>query len=413
LSESPNAPRFDARDAAGLFVRGLAMGAADVVPGVSGGTIAFITGIYARFIGALRSLSVGFLGPLARGRVGAAVVKIRAMHWSVLIPVGLGVAVSVVALSKLITGLMVDQPAPTFAFFFGLILASAYIPLARVSKRAATGALALALGAVGAWLFVGLQTDGIEVQVARSDAGAKTVVYAGKLRSPADLETITAARDVHAQGSGVVVFDAKGVLAKAGITPAADVRVITHKAAMKTWLETKPALVVLEEKRASLPFIFLCGLLAISAMVLPGVSGSFLLLFLGQYHAVFTGIHQCIGHGLGLLGKEPDAMTALTAHAWTTDFIFVGVFGLGILVGLAAFSRVVSWLFERFEDVTLFTLTGLMLGALRLPGEVVYNETGAGGAGWGGVIGAALVGVIIVVGLAVVDRRARAGAAAA
>lgn len=404
-------PRFEIRDAAGLFVRGLAMGAADVVPGVSGGTIAFITGIYARFINALRSLSLAFVAPLARGRLKEAIAKLREMHWAVLISVGLGVMVAVVAFSKVITGLMVDQPAPTYAFFFGLILASAYIPLARVSKRTLNGGLALIVAAVTAWFFVGLQADGIQVQVARQDTGATTVFYAGKLRSAADLQTITAARDADAPGLGIALFDEKGILAKAGIEPPADVRVIGEKAEIKAWLETSPALVVLEEKRASLFFIFLCGLLAISAMVLPGVSGSFLLLFLGQYHAVFTGIHQCIGHVLGFLGKEPSPMSALTAHNWLTDFVFVGLFGIGVLIGLATFSRVVSWLFERYEDVTLFALTGLMLGALRLPGEVVLDETGGGGAGWGVVIGIGLVGAIIVAGLAVVDRR-RAKAAA-
>lgn len=406
MSESPDeAPRFEIRDAAGLFVRGLAMGAADVVPGVSGGTIAFITGIYARFINALRSLSPAFLAPLARGRIRDAVAKIREMHWAVLISVGLGVMVSIVAFSKIITGLMVDRPAPTYAFFFGLILASAYIPLGRVSKRTINGGLALVIAAVTAWFFVGLQADGIQVQVARSDADAQSVFYAGKLRSTADLSTITAARDAHAAGRPIVLFDEKGILAKAGVTPPADVRILASKAEVKTWLATSPTLVVLEEERASLFFIFLCGLLAISAMVLPGVSGSFLLLFLGQYHAVFTGIHQCIGHILGFLGKDPSPMSALTAHAWLTDFLFVGVFGIGVLIGLATFSRVVSWLFERYEDVTLFALTGLMLGALRLPGEIVLKETGTGDAGWGLVIGVGLVGALIVGGLALVDRR--------
>ena len=98
-------------------------------------------------------------------------------------------------------------------------------------------------------------------------------------------------------------------------------------------------------------------------------------------------------------------MSALTAHAWLTDFLFVGIFGIGVLIGLATFSRVVSWLFERYEDVTLFALTGLMLGALRLPGEIVLSETGTGDAGWGLVIGVGLVGALIVGGLALVDRR--------
>ena len=110
------------------------MGAADVVPGVSGGTIAFITGIYTRFINALTSLSPAFLGHLLRGRIGTSIEQLKRIHWSVLIPVGAGVAVAVVSLSKVITGLMVDRPGPTYAFFFGLILASAWLPLAKCSS---------------------------------------------------------------------------------------------------------------------------------------------------------------------------------------------------------------------------------------------------------------------------------------
>ena len=136
-------------------------------------------------------------------------------------------------------------------------------------------------------------------------------------------------------------------------------------------------MVVLEETRAPLWWIFMCGLIAISAMVLPGLSGSFLLLFMGQYHAVFSSIHQCIGHVLGWLGKDPKPLTALTNHAWIDDFLFCGLFGLGVLLGLAAFSRVVSWLFERTHDFTMAALTGLMIGALRLPGDVVLAQIDA------------------------------------
>ena len=98
------------------------MGAADVVPGVSGGTIAFITGIYPRFIDALRSLHPRFLGLAVKGQFPEAWAALMAMHWGLLIPLGLGVAVAIVTLSKLITGLMFDAPGPTYAFFFGLIL---------------------------------------------------------------------------------------------------------------------------------------------------------------------------------------------------------------------------------------------------------------------------------------------------
>lgn len=402
-------PVFTARLGVGLFGRGLLMGAADVVPGVSGGTIAFITGIYELFINALRSLSPAFLAPLVRGRFGESWQRFRAMHWPVLVPVLAGIAVAIVGLSKLITGLMIDHPAPTYALFFGLILASAWIPLSRVQSRNLAGYLMLAATAVGAWLIVGLQPDGIALSVARQDAAPAAVIYPGKLRQPADLEAVRALRDVAAPGVAAVVFDEKGVLAKAGVTPGADTRVFTDKGELLKWLGTGPALVVLEEQRAPLWWIFLCGVIAISAMVLPGLSGSFLLLFLGQYHAVFTALHQTVGHLLGALGRPMDPVSGLTAHAWLADVAFFGTFLVGVVIGMLAFSRVVAWLFERAHDLTMMALTGLMLGALRLPGEIVLRETGAGRASWAVVIAVAVAAGFAVLALDAVDRRRNRG----
>ncbi|MCB9542893.1 MAG: DUF368 domain-containing protein [bacterium] len=398
-------PPFSVRGSIGLFVRGFAMGAADVVPGVSGGTIAFITGIYEHFINALRSLSGMFLVSLVRGRVRQAAAEFRAIHWSVLIPLIGGIAIAIIALSKIITGLMVDQPAPTYAFFFGLILASAWVPLARVKAHAVAGFVALVLSAVAAWLVVGLQPDGIELSVGRHDSAPAAVVYPGKLRHPADLRTIEALAAATAPGVGAVVFDEKGVLADAGVTPAAGTRVFTAKAEFVAWIESGPQLVVLEEARAPLWWIFLCGVIAISAMVLPGLSGSFLLLFLGQYHAVFTALHQTVGHILAALGRPMDPISALTAHAWAADVTFFGVFLVGVVLGMLAFSRVVAWLFDRAHDVTMMALTGLMIGALRLPAEVVLAETAAGRASWAPVIGIAAAAAVVVVVMSVIDNR--------
>ena len=163
---------------------------------------------------------------------------------------------------------------------------------------------------------------------------------------------------------------------------------------------------MLGERRAPLWWIFICGVIAISAMILPGLSGSFLLLFLGQYHAVFTALHQCIGHVLSALGRPMNPVAALTAHAWIDDFVFFGVFALGLLVGLTAFSRVVGWLFLRAHDLTMVALTGLMVGALRLPGEKVLAATDSG-AGWTAPIIAAVIGAALVLALEAVDVRRR------
>jgi uncharacterized membrane protein len=403
--QDSDVPEGGLKDAGGLFLRGLAMGAADVVPGVSGGTIAFITGIYERFINALTSLSPAFILSLFKGQLGESFEQFKAFHWRLLIPLGMGVAVAVVTLSKLITGLMVDAPGPTYAFFFGLILASIYLPFARMHTRQMGQFAMLAVAAVCAWLVVGLQPDGLEAQVARKDVNPTAVFYAGKVRQVADVSAMATLRDTEAAGTPLAVFDPKGVLAKAGFKAAKGDRIFTDKAALYTWLETAPALVVLKETRAPLWWIFLCGLIAISAMVLPGLSGSFLLLFLGQYHAVFSGLHQCIGHALGWVGRDPNPMMALTAHAWLSDFLFVGTFGFGVLIGLATFSRIVRWLFESAHDLTLAALAGLMLGALRLPGDMIIGEINGGHTSWGIVLVLAVIGAVGVGILSWIDQR--------
>jgi len=394
----------------GLFLRGLAMGAADVVPGVSGGTIAFITGIYAQFINALRSLSPAFLLRLATGRFGDAKIAFKAIHWQVLVPVGAGVVLTVLLLSKTILGLMDDRPGATYALFFGLILASAWLPFKRMRQPSLLHFGIALITAVGAWLVVGLQPDGIQVRVLDGQGIQKespvTVFYGGKIRQIADLNAIRAARDTHAQkGSAIAVFDPKGVLKRNAVTLHEQDRVFSDKVALKTWIETKPDLLVLGEHRVPAGLIFLYGLIAISAMVLPGLSGSFLLLFLGVYHSVFTAIHQCKDHVLTLVGKAPNPVTALNAGSPMADFIFLGMFGLGVLAGLVTFSRVVALLFEKAHDATMAGLTGLMIGALHLPGAQVVTAVDQGFTGWTVVSIVALVGATVVLGLNALDNR--------
>jgi len=412
------APSFEALDAAGLFSRGLAMGAADIVPGVSGGTIAFISGIYERFVDALRSLSPRFLLPLARGRPRAVISDLAAIHWAVLIPLFLGIVVAVATMSGVISGLMEDHPGPTYAFFFGLIIATTWIPFARMTRRSAAHYVALLIFAVGAFLFVGLQPDGLSLQVARAEPGANAAFYAGKIRHPSDLASIQAAASM-APGEtdlNIVAFDPKGVLDALDPSevdrPA--ITILESDEALEQWLANRPPLVVLEESRAPLPWIFACGMVAISAMILPGLSGSFLLLFLGQYHAVLSAIKGTISEILTLLGREPEPLAMLLDHAWWSDPLFLGVFLIGVVLGLGIFSHIVGWLFEHKHDLTMAALTGLLIGALRQPGDVVLEQAtvasslGEGGSYWTHVAIAALVGAAIVTGLNYLDAKLRA-----
>ncbi|MEE2755196.1 MAG: DUF368 domain-containing protein [Myxococcota bacterium] len=394
----------------GFFLRGFAMGAADVVPGVSGGTIAFITGIYTHFINALRSASPALLVSLIKGQPRAALAQFKAIHWGVLIPVGAGVGLAVLALSKTILGLMDDQPGPTYALFFGLILASVWIPYRHMKKPSGQHLLAGVLAAAFAWFFVGLQPDGIQLRAIDGQTPSKIedtlVFYGGKLRHPADLAAIERIRQTtFPNAKGIVVFDPKGILSNHGMTLNESDIAFKDKGELKEWIKSGPAVRVLAEQRVSPLTIFFYGLIAISAMVLPGLSGSFLLLFLGVYHSVFTAIHQCKDHLLGLLGRTPDPVTLLNAGDPLTDLLFLGCFGLGVVVGLVTFSRVVALLFERAHDVTMALLIGLMVGALRLPGTQILEQVDASQTGWTTVSLVALVGVIAVVALNSLDRR--------
>lgn len=390
-------------DAIGLFTRGLAMGAADIVPGVSGGTIALISGVYERLIEALGSLSPAFLAPLARGKWRESGRQLFAMHWHVLVPLFAGVMIAVVAMSRVIPALMEDKPGATYAFFFGLIAAAVWVPFARMKTRAATHVIVAIVAAMGAWLFVGLQPQGVGLRVAYVDSNATTIAYAGKLRSAADLEAMV---DVGAGAIGgaparLAVVDPKGVLERFGDRiPGIEIIEFDDADALAVWaVESGEPLVALEERRAALPWIFVCGVIAISAMILPGVSGAFLLLFLGQYHAVLSSIHGVIDPALALVLGDEGPAPALVTHRWIDDALFLGTFNLGVLIGIVSFSRVVRWLLHRAHDVTMAALTGLMIGALRQPGgEVLRAAEGAPENYWF-VIGASVAGGAVLVTL--------------
>ena len=232
-----------------LYLKGLAMGAADVVPGVSGGTIAFISGIYEELL-----RSIGNVAPalvlLLKGRIADAWKLANANFLLVLLA---GIGTSILTLAKVITYLLETHPVPVWSFFFGLVLVSVYI-VAREIKRWNIGLFALfALGAAaGYW-----------------------------------------------------------------ITSASPVQ----------WSD-------------SLLVLFFAGAIAICAMILPGISGSFVLVLMGLYPTV-----------LGAL-KDFNLPVIL-------------VFASGCAVGLVSFARVVSWLLQRWHSVTLAFLAGLMLGSLN------------------------------------------------
>lgn len=239
------------RDYLRLYLDGLAVGSADVVPGVSGGTVALILGIYEELIDNLRRLSSReLLRALARGRLGEA-FRLAGGPFLLALVAGIGTAVALFA--RLIRWLLTHQQMLVYSFFFGLILASAALVGQRVHRWTPPLWSALAASAVAAFWLVGL--------------------------SPAQ-------------------------------TPEAG------------W------------------FVLLAGALAICAMILPGISGAFILVLLGKYEYV---------------------LSALAEGRWGVLLLFAA----GAAAGLLSFARLLGWLLERRRDLTLALLTGFMLGSLR------------------------------------------------
>lgn len=410
------APRWKAGDIAGLVVRGFAMGCADVVPGVSGGTIAFITGIYERFIEALRSLSPAFVVLLLRGRVRESARAAMRMHWSTLVPMLGGILLAIALMARTITGLMETRPGETYAFFFGLILASCWAPFAAMKSRRLTHALpALATGVLAFWV-VGLHTGEARMRVTGGSGTNGAAICVSEVR---DSSEIVAAARLAPAGGVLAVIDTHGRAEGVDVSGSGGASVIIVLDSMeeaRVWLASNEGALLIDRERASLGWIFVCGMIAISAMMLPGISGSFLLLFLGQYQAVLGAISGVLGTLTSWAGGD----AALTlGRAWWSDFVFLGVFGCGVVVGMATFSRAVSWMFRHAHDATMAGLAGFMIGALRQPWSEVWSASLSRGhetSAWTSAGVAAVVGMVLVVGMSVADhvvraRRARSAAA--
>lgn len=238
--------------------RGLLMGAADIVPGVSGGTMALILGIYERLIAAISHVDVKLLGHV-KDREWARAFEHADLRFLLTLLAGIGLGV--VSLASLMHYLLEHEMAATFGAFFGLILVSSWIVSKLIETWSATEGIAAALGAVFAFWLTGLVP---------------------------------------------VVAD-------------------------PTYL-----------------YVFFSGAVAICAMILPGISGAFILLILGMYYHV-TGLLKGVASG------------AITGEALTT----IAVFGVGCLTGILVFSRVLRFLLDRFHSVTMAVLCGFMFGSLR------------------------------------------------
>lgn len=231
-------------------LKGFGMGAANVVPGVSGGTIALLTGIYGKIVDSLNSLTdASTWKALLSGKISDFWKRING---NFILAVGLGILASIFSLAKLMTLALENHPTLTWAFFFGLILSSLFFMLKDVKEWTLKDAIAIFAGIV---------------------LGVVTCTL-----SPTQTST-------------------------------------------EMW------------------FIFVCGAIAICTMILPGISGSFILVILGKYDYIMQAVSEL-------------------------DLPVLLVFALGCIVGILAFAKLLHWLLSRWERITMLVLTGFVAGSL-------------------------------------------------
>lgn len=419
-----------------LVLKGLCMGTADVIPGVSGGTMALILGIYERLVAAIRLMDLRtlrlMLVPSSWRRLFALLANPDAERLgdkddhhigaaAFLLTLGTGIIAAVLTGVRVIPVLMERYPSQTAGFFFGLILASIVVPWRMMERRGAVQLLALAAVAAGTFILVGLPTDsgrfahgevtlvGEASTEARALPAATTLFVAAREGALKDGKVSKGAltfRPTHdvvwpagqtelsikvvATRSGADANVAAGTIATT-VEPIAGVAEVRQGAAMSGGEAT------------ALWYLFLCGAIAICAMILPGISGSFLLLLLGQYGYVLFQVHRLVYE------RNGDAMVA------------VGVFIAGIVVGILAFSRVLNWLLVNAHSTTMAALIGLMVGSLRKvwPFQIMTPEGSENvlPAAFDGVVGATAlacaVGIAIVATMTIVGARKAAGRPAA
>ena len=263
-----------------IFLRGIFMGIADAIPGVSGGTIALITGIYQRLIHAINNINTLIIKEIANNNIKKAITNIKKIDFPLFIPLILGIIIALLTVSHIIGYLLTAYTAITYAFFLGLILISALFVYKHSKRPHEKNLPYVILGFIFALWFTGL----------------------------------TALKTTH-----------------------------------------------------SLPIIFLSGAIAICAMILPGISGAFILVLLNQYEFLINALKNIY-------------------------FDKIVVFIMGAIVGILSFSNFLDYLLKKHKSTTMSFLTGLMIGSLRIP----YNKIITSQYNIISIILAGLIGIALV-----------------
>jgi putative membrane protein len=272
-----------------ILLKGAVIGVANIIPGVSGGTMALVLGIYERLIRAIQGISLRTI------KVCLGLLKFNRSAWTAFLEemqridavfigaLGAGAMAAIVALANLMTYLLEKQHDLTYGFFFGLVVASAWVPFKLIKKQTLVGLLAGVIALTGVVVLTNTMS-----------------------------------------GDAIVNKEIKKVELKMEKT------VVTVDSASKDRNNHHPS---------HLMFMFAAGAVAISAMILPGISGSFILLLLGAYF---------------------ELIKAITYR----DFPILVVFGLGCGVGIILFTRILNFVLHKWHDITMTFLLGLMLGSL-------------------------------------------------
>jgi putative membrane protein len=272
-----------------LIVKGFLIGIANIIPGMSGGTIALVLGIYERLIAALHNIGYSTVHKLLvvvtlkKSAISEAKAELRRIDFGFLMLLGIGAAIAILATSKLIIYLLNQQHDPTYGFFCGLILTSIIVPAKMLRRFKVKELIALLIAAA---LTVGLAVGMGEKNLEKAER--QVVLHAVQTSATNDSET--------------------------------------------------PPLTT-DHSIVRLLYLFLCGALAISAMILPGVSGSFILLLLGVYFDILAAVNS-------------------------RDVLVLAIFAIGCGLGLLAFTRLLNYVFEHHRDLTVSFLIGLMVGSL-------------------------------------------------
>jgi len=283
-------------------IKGACMGAADVIPGVSGGTIAFIMGIYDEFVGSLASINMEAVKLLFSGKFKA---FWKHINGSFLLSLVIGIGISVVALAGIMQYLLANKPIQTWAFFFGLIVASSIFIIRGISGWKLREVLFLIFGVI-----LGV-----------------TICTLSPTQTPDGL-----------------------------------------------W------------------FIFLSGAIAICAMILPGISGSFILLILGKYQYI--------------MGVISDLVSGVNIGQ---NILIIGALGIGAVIGILSFSKLLHWLLARWQKETMIVLAGFIIGSLvkvwpwSNP-EALAQADAAGSMLYGSAILFALIGFSLVTGIEIAGK---------